>query len=115
MYRISNEVENSLLSLYTWVDQVPLSRPKQSIARDFSDGVLFSEVCAFFCPWLVELHNYSNRSSRADKTEQWACMNRKVLKHLDMVVPGPDVQDIIGCKAGAIEKQLGVLKDKVEA
>ncbi len=27
-----------LQELYTWVDKVPLSRPKRNIARDFSDG-----------------------------------------------------------------------------
>lgn len=27
-----------LQDLYTWVDQIPLSRPKRNIARDFSDG-----------------------------------------------------------------------------
>lgn len=27
-----------LEELYNWVDSIPLSRPKKSIARDFSDG-----------------------------------------------------------------------------
>lgn len=30
--------EESLNELYTWVDTIPLSRPKRNIARDFSDG-----------------------------------------------------------------------------
>ena len=30
--------ETDLQSLYAWIDEVPLSRPKKSIARDFSDG-----------------------------------------------------------------------------
>lgn len=34
-----NEEENNLLSeLYNWVDNIPLSRPKKNLARDFSDG-----------------------------------------------------------------------------
>lgn len=27
-----------LQRIYTWVDEIPLSRPKRNIARDFSDG-----------------------------------------------------------------------------
>jgi hypothetical protein len=30
--------EEELQALYEWVDSVPLSRPKKSIARDFADG-----------------------------------------------------------------------------
>jgi hypothetical protein len=30
--------EQLLQDLYAWVDQVPLSRPKRKIERDFSDG-----------------------------------------------------------------------------
>ncbi|CAM9468075.1 unnamed protein product, partial [Ascophyllum nodosum] len=29
---------------YTWVDEIDLSRPERSIARDFSDGVLVAEA-----------------------------------------------------------------------
>ena len=29
-----------LQRLYAWVDEIPLSRPKRNIARDFADGVL---------------------------------------------------------------------------
>lgn len=30
--------EDALQDLYTWIDEIPLSRPKRSITRDFSDG-----------------------------------------------------------------------------
>nr|XP_015201743.1 PREDICTED: sperm flagellar protein 1-like [Lepisosteus oculatus] len=30
--------EEVLQDLYAWIDQIPLSRPKRSVARDFSDG-----------------------------------------------------------------------------
>lgn len=36
--------EEELQELYSWVDSIPLSRPKRNIARDFSDGVLLAEV-----------------------------------------------------------------------
>lgn len=29
---------DELQELYTWIDEVPLSRPKRNITRDFSDG-----------------------------------------------------------------------------
>lgn len=45
--------------IYNWVDEIPLSRPKRNIARDFSDGVLMAEIVKHYIPHLVELHNYS--------------------------------------------------------
>jgi hypothetical protein len=30
--------DESLQKVYTWVDEIPLSRPKRNISRDFSDG-----------------------------------------------------------------------------
>ncbi len=30
--------EEDLEDLYNWVDDIPLSRPKKNIARDFADG-----------------------------------------------------------------------------
>jgi hypothetical protein len=70
--------EEELQRLYTWVDSIPLSRPKRSIARDFADGVLVAEVCAHYCPRLVQLHNYSAASSAAQKLYNWTTLNQKV-------------------------------------
>lgn len=43
--------DETLQRLYTWVDEIPLSRPKRNIARDFSDaGTLPGWV---FYPFLV--------------------------------------------------------------
>lgn len=50
---------DELDELYNWVDQVPLSRPKKNITRDFSDGQLAAEVVHHFMPRLVEVHNFS--------------------------------------------------------
>lgn len=30
--------EEEMQNIYNWVDEIPLSRPKRNIARDFSDG-----------------------------------------------------------------------------
>ena len=51
--------EEVLQEVYHWVDEVPLSRAKRNIARDFSDGVLVAEVIKHFMPKDVDLHNYS--------------------------------------------------------
>ena len=51
--------EDDLQVVYNWVDEIPLSRPKRNISRDFSDGVLLAEIIKHFMPKLVDLHNYS--------------------------------------------------------
>jgi hypothetical protein len=49
------ELDDQLLQdLYAWIDQIPLSRPKKRIEKDFSDGgksiVFFiSSVLLFRC------------------------------------------------------------------
>ena len=30
--------EEGLQLIYNWIDEIPLSRPKKNITRDFSDG-----------------------------------------------------------------------------
>ena len=30
--------EEEIQAVYNWVDEIPLSRPKKNITRDFSDG-----------------------------------------------------------------------------
>ena len=59
--------EEDLQVLYTWIDSIPLSRPKRNIARDFSDGCLTAEVIKHYIPKLVDLHNYSQAHSVAQK------------------------------------------------
>ena len=51
--------EEDLQVVYNWVDEIPLSRPKRNISRDFADGVLAAEIVKHFLPKLIELHNYS--------------------------------------------------------
>ena len=50
--------EEELNSIYAWIDEIPLSRPKKNITRDFSDGVMFAEIIHNFFPRIIELHNY---------------------------------------------------------
>jgi sperm flagellar protein 1 len=37
--------EEDIQAVYTWLDNIPLSRPKRNILRDFSDGGL--AMCFF--------------------------------------------------------------------
>ena len=59
--------DDELQRLYAWVDEIPLSRPKRNIARDFADGVLAAEVCHHYFPPLVDLHNYPPANSMRQK------------------------------------------------
>ena len=36
--------DEQLRAIYSWIDAIPLSRPKRNICRDFSDGVMLAEV-----------------------------------------------------------------------
>ncbi|MEW5307052.1 MAG: hypothetical protein WDW38_002120 [Sanguina aurantia] len=107
--------ELELQGLYTWVDEIPLSRPKRNIARDFSDGVLMAEIVQHYFPKLVELHNYSSANGLAQKMYNWNTLNSKVFKRLSFVVVKPDVESVCNCQAGAVERVLKLIKVKITA
>ena len=82
-----------LQRLYAWIDEIPLSRQKKNIARDFSDGgmllaeceiftlhlifeVMAAELVHHFFPRLVELHNYPPANSTTQKLTNWKTLNR---------------------------------------
>ena len=67
--------EEELQELYAWIDDIPLSRQKKNIARDFSDGVMAAEVVHHFIPRLVELHNYSPANATQQKMANWKTLN----------------------------------------
>ncbi len=99
--------------LYTWIDETPLSRPKKQIRRDFSDGVPVAEILHYYFPRLVELHNYVNANSAAQKKINWDILSRKVLVKLDLKLSPTTLQDIVDAKPGAIESVLFDLRSKV--
>ena len=105
--------EDELKPLYNWIDQIPLSRPKRNIARDFSDGVLVAEVIAHFYPKLVELHNYSGANAMSPKVYNWQTLNARALKKLGFQIPREDFMDVCNCRAGAIERVLKLCKIKM--
>ena len=69
--------EQELTEVYNWVDQIPLSRPKKNITRDFADGVLMAEIVSHYFPKLVELHNYIPSTAAATKLANWNTLNSK--------------------------------------
>lgn len=107
--------DEDLQKVYNWVDEIPLSRPKKNISRDFSDGVLFAEIINAFFPRLVEMHNYSSANSYSTKMYNWNTLNTKVLKKFSWQIHRQDLDDIIKTTPGAIERVLRVLQEKIFA
>lgn len=107
------ETDEELQDLYNWVDEIPLSRPKRNIARDFGDGVLFAECLHHFFPKFVEMHNYSAANSHTQKMYNWNTVNQKVLKKLGYQIHQQDLDEIIKANPGAVERVLHQLSLKV--
>lgn len=107
--------EESLQRLYEWIDEIPLSRPKRTITRDFSDGMLVAEVIQHYFPKMVDLHNFSPASSSNQKLNNWGVLQRKIFSRLKMSVPEPVVRAISNNKPGVVEMVLLQLKQKIEA
>ncbi|XP_077157421.1 sperm flagellar protein 1 [Paroedura picta] len=106
--------EETLQDLYSWVDAIPLSRPKRNIARDFSDGVLAAEVVKFYFPKMVEMHNYVPANSTQQKLSNWGHLNRKVLTKLNFSIPEDVIRKIAQCSPGVVELVLIPLRQKIE-
>ncbi|XP_072026970.1 sperm flagellar protein 1-like [Amphiura filiformis] len=113
--KMSQLDEETLQELFAWVDEIPLSRPKKTITRDFSDGVMVAEVVHHFVPRLVEIHNYTPANSTIQKQSNWGTLNRKVLSKLNYNVPESVVRGITNSKPGVAEVFLWKLKQKIEA
>lgn len=86
--------EEELNLIYNWVDEIPLSRPKKNISRDFADGVLVAEIVAHYLPKMIELHNYSPAHSVSSKTYNWNTLNRKCIEKSLLIGFRKGVQEI---------------------
>jgi hypothetical protein len=95
-----------LQQVYQWVDEVPLSRPKRSISRDFADGVMMAEIVHHYFPKLVELHNYPAANGATQKMYNWNTLNQKVFRRLNFQVSKPDLEDVVNAVPGAVERVL---------
>jgi len=100
--------------LYSWIDELPLSRPKRHIARDFSDAVLAAEIVKHFCPRMVDLHNYQPANSTTQKQTNWQTLNSKVFKKIGLNVPPNVILGVASQKPGVIEVVLNNLRLKLQ-
>lgn len=107
--------EEDLQALYAWIDEIPLSRQKRNIARDFSDAVLVAEVVKHLCPRLVEMHNYQPANSVKQKLANWHTLQHKVLRKVDLTVPENVLQGVVAMKPGVVEVVLNNLRLKIQA
>ncbi|KRW99159.1 Calponin homology domain [Pseudocohnilembus persalinus] len=106
--------EEELNSIYNWIDEIPLSRPKKNITRDFADGLLVAEVVAHYFPKLVEIHNYSQAHSISQKLYNWNTLNQKVFKKMGFQISKIDIDHVVGAVPDAIERVLKVVQIKLE-
>lgn len=110
---MKNLNNDEIVSIYEWVDNIPLSREKKFINKDFSDGILMAEVLKFLYPNLVDLHNYQEANSINKKIENWNTLNQKVFKKLNIPLSKKTIDDVSHSQIGTIENILKVVYDKI--
>ncbi|KAM6182246.1 sperm flagellar protein 1-like [Erethizon dorsatum] len=104
-----------LRDLCSWLDRLPLSRPKRHPARDFSDGVLVAEIVKHFHPRLLDLQSYIPACNTDQKLSNWSLLNRQVFHKLHFCVSEAHILKVVANVPGAIEPILCALREKVEA
>ena len=103
--------EDELKDVYEWVDSFTLSKAKRNIARDFSDGVLVSEILKHYFPELVNLHSYIAYNNNDMKIDNWKLLNKCVFKKIGFVHSKEHIRDIANSQEMAIETFLHSLKN----
>ncbi|XP_052229100.1 sperm flagellar protein 1-like isoform X5 [Dreissena polymorpha] len=101
-------------SLYSWIDRIPLSRPKKNISKDFSDAVLCAEVIKHYFPRMVETHNYTPAASTKQKLENWYLLNRRVLRRLELDLSDDVLRALANGKPKVIERVLMLLRLQID-
>ena len=107
--------DEQLQEVYIWVDDIPLSRPKKNIHRDFSDAVLVAEIIHHHYPHLIELHNYPASNSVKQKEYNWTTLKQKCFKKMHFPVKKELLSNCAKAVPGAIEKLLFRLKAKLQS
>lgn len=105
--------DDELQRIYQWVDEIPLSRTKRNIARDFADGVLTAEIVAHYFPRLVEMHNYPAANSFATKMYNWNTLNGKVFKKMGFQLREEELTALCNCQPQAVEQALKQLQQRM--
>ncbi|KAJ3069063.1 Sperm flagellar protein 1 [Podochytrium sp. JEL0797] len=107
--------EGDIANLLAWIDEIPISKPKKNITRDFSDGVATAEVVNHFCPKLVELFMYSPANAVSQKMYNWNTLNQKVFRKLGYLAQPDLISCVVANKPGYIEYLLFELRHKIDA
>lgn len=107
--------ETELQDVLTWVDQIPLSREKKNLTRDFSDGVTMAEIIKYFLPKYVEMHQFSPANNSKTKEQNWFHLNRGVLAKLGLQLDSEVVHALAQCRPWVVENVLIVVRDRIES
>ncbi|XP_015126788.1 sperm flagellar protein 1 [Diachasma alloeum] len=107
------QIADILDEIYTWLDQIPFSRPRRNLARDFSNGVFMAELLKQYYPRHVDLHNYSPSNSLSKKLDNWRTLNRKVLSKIDMRLTDDVIYQIASAQSRAIDSVLVRLRARI--
>ncbi|XP_012287950.1 sperm flagellar protein 1 [Orussus abietinus] len=107
------QTTDSLEEIYAWIDQIPFSRQKKNIARDFSDAVLMAELLKKYYPRHVDVHNYISSCSIVKKVDNWCTLNRRVLSKIGMKLSKEVINQLANSQSGVIEKVLIDLRRKI--
>jgi hypothetical protein len=105
--------DEDLQRVYQWVDEIPLSRPKRNIARDFADGVLAAEIVAHYFPRIIEVHNYPAANSYAQKVYNWKTLNQKVFRKMSFQLTQEEMDAVCNCTPQAVERMLKKLQQNM--
>ena len=110
---MDNQNEDDLMYIYEWVDNIPLSKPKKNISRDFSDGVLLAEIVKYHIPRLVDIHNYPVTNSTTQKQYNWNTLNTKVFKKIGLTLAKSEIDAVLQYKPLAVESILKKVYEKI--
>ena len=105
--------DEDLLSLYEWIDSIPLNREKKNISRDFCDGVLMAEIMKHYYPKMVDIYNYREASSTEQKLVNWNTLCLKVFRKIGFSITKNELENVVNSKPKAIENVLWKLYNKL--
>ncbi|XP_045189371.1 sperm flagellar protein 1-like isoform X2 [Mercenaria mercenaria] len=101
-------------SLYSWIDRIPLSRPKKNISKDFADAVLAAEIIKHYFPRMVDVHNYTPAASTKQRLENWYLLNRRVLRRLELDLSDDVLRALANAKPKVIERVLMLMRLQID-
>ena len=75
--------EAQLHQVYVWVDEVPITRVKKNLNKDFADGSLMAEIVRYYLPpahrSLVQLQSYPETTQPFQMRINWSTLNNSVI------------------------------------